>query len=238
MNLHPQVFEWHSERSMGSLIEGDPMFRSYEIWRHAHSRLTPKATDLDRIDVISSLRRAVNHRLKSIRATYNFDCLPSLHGSKQILERLQEYGIVRSAIIKDLFEIRNLIEHEDSDPPEPKQCRHYVDVIWYFLKSTDNLLDVRNDEVRFLHEDRNQFVEVLIDHLNNWAIKINANVNPEYLVNSDTPNTIEIEDYTAKRVKGRGGILWVTGKATLSKDHLVHLARGCFAAIGYYYEDA
>jgi hypothetical protein len=213
------------------------LFRAYEVWRHAQRCLTPEASDLDRIDAISALRRAVNHRLKGIRTTYNIDCLPSISGRKQILERLQEFGIVRAAIIKDLFDIRNLIEHEDSEPPKLKQCRHYADVIWYFLKSTDNLVDFRHDEIRFLHEDATQFVEVQIRYSSNWSIDINANLCPEYILKSATQDTVPMTNVKSRQVKRGNRMRWITGKATLSDTLRLRLAKGCFSAIGYWRDD-
>jgi hypothetical protein len=155
-----------------------------------------------------------------------------------MLERLQEFGIVRSAIIKDLFEVRNVIEHEDGEPPALKQCRHYADVIWYFLKSTDNLVDIREDEIRFLHEDATQFVEVRIHYLNGWSIAINANLYPEYVLGSGAQGAIALVK-SKNRPVGRGTRMrWLTGKATLSGDLLTRLARGCFSAIGYWHDYA
>jgi hypothetical protein len=225
--------EWYAERASATPMDTTLLFRAYDIWRHAQNHLTPDASDLDRIDAITALRRAVNHRLKSIRTTYNIDCLPSVNGRKQLLEKLQEFGIVRAAIIKDLFDVRNLIEHDDSEPPELKQCRHYADVIWYFLKSTDTLVDLSYDEFRFLHEDHTQFVEVQVHYSNNWGIDINANLCPEYVLKSATQNTVSVTNSKSRRIKRGNRMRCITGKATLSDALRLRLARGCFSAIGY-----
>jgi len=237
MNLDAQFMEWYAERASATPMDLTPLFRAYDIWRHAQNHLTSDASDLARIDAISALRRAVNLRLKSIRTIYNIDCLPSVNGRKQLLEKLQEFGIVRAAIIKDLFDVRNLIEHEDSKPPKLKQCRHYADVIWYFLKSTDTLVDLSYDEFKFLHEDHTQFVEVQVHYSNNWGIDINANLCPEYVLKSTTQDTVSVTNSKSRRIKRENRMRWITGKATLSDALRLRLARGCFSAIGYWPDD-
>lgn len=236
MHFDSAFLNWYAESEGGRFLQADAIFRPYNIWRHARDHISPDATDLDRIDVISALRRTVNHRLKSLRNTYNFDYLPSPLGKKQTLERLQEFGIVRSAIIKDLLEVRNLIEHEDSEPPEIERCRYYVDIVWYFLKSTDKLLDIRCEDFTFMHEDGKQFASIVVDFENNWRIRINAHLAPELLLESATPRSIAIENFV-KKDQQRNGVIWVTGEASLKGKSLISLARGCFAAVGYWHDD-
>ena len=238
MYLSADFLDWYSESEGGSYVDTDLLFRGYDIWRHARDRLKVDPSDLDRIDAIGALRRSVNHRLKALRSTYNIDCIPSTLGKKQILERLQEFGIVRSAIIKDLLDVRNLIEHEDTEPPTLERCQHYVDIIWYFLKSTDKLLDVRNDDVKFLHEDGKQFVSVTVDYASGWPFRINANVYPVSISDAASPLSILIDEFSSKRVRGGGGLLWVRGKSSFQKDALIQLARGCFGAAGYWHDDS
>ncbi|MFM0251680.1 hypothetical protein [Paraburkholderia sediminicola] len=236
MYLSSEFLEWYPKSEGGAVLEVDAVFRAYEIWRHARDRVVLGATDLDCIDAIGALRRAVNHRLKFLRSTYNFDHLPSTLGKKQTMERLQEFGIVRSAIIKDLLDVRNLIEHEDSEPPDIKQCRYYVDIVWYFLKSTDKLLDYRAEYLNFSHEDDKQFVELEVDHANGWRAKIRAKVEPELISESVSPGAIFVDD-VEKTENSTNGLFWMTGKASFTGDQLVRLARGCFSSVGYWHDD-
>jgi hypothetical protein len=237
MHLSAKFLDWYCESEGGHLVDADAIFRAYEVWRHARDRVAGDPTDQDRIDVISALRRAVNSRLKWLRRTYNLDCLPSALGKKQTLERLQEFGIVRSAIIKDLLDIRNLIEHEDSAPPDTSRCRHHVDVVWYFLKSTDRLLDDRNDSVRFHHEDRRQDVGVLVDYDAGWRIEVDASVLPVHIVHPEAPDSIALTDFKQRAIRGGNGLVRVSGSAKLGGEPLLSLARGCFAAAGYWCDD-
>jgi len=237
MHLSAEFLNWYSDTQGGHIGESDALFRAYEIWRHARDRSAGDPTEHDRVDVISALRRAVNSRLKWLRKMYKLDCLPSALGKKQTLERLQEFGVVRSAIIKDLLDIRNLIEHEDSAPPDTSRCRHYVDIVWYFLKSTDKLVDVRNDSVLFEHEDGKQSVGVSINYDDDWSIEINASLFKEQLVQSDSDDAILLEGFHQKSIRGGKGLLRVSGSARLKGERLLSLARGCFAAVGYWHDD-
>lgn len=62
---------------------------------------------------------------------------------------LEAFGIVRPLLLKKLLKIRNDIEHEDSDPPSHNQCKEYVDVVWYFLKSTNRIVSMKSDDFIF-----------------------------------------------------------------------------------------
>lgn len=238
MYLNSSFLDWYADTEGGSYCEADALHRAYDIWRHARDRTSATASDHDRIDAISALRRSVNHRLKSLRTTYNFDYLPSVLGKKQVLERLQEFGIVRSAIIKDLLEVRNLIEHEDIDPPDLEKCRRFVDITWYFLKSTDKLLDVKNDYLRFLAEDERINVGVSVHHTDNWRLDIRAEVPAGFLHQSQTPNTIAIDTVIQKEIRGKKGFFLITATAALAGDQLLSFARSYFAANGYWHDDS
>jgi hypothetical protein len=49
-------------------------------------------------------------------------------------------------LLTKLLEIRNAIEHEDKKPPKRNECLELVDIVWYFLKSTDNMVCTEKSE--------------------------------------------------------------------------------------------
>jgi hypothetical protein len=235
MYLSSEFLDWYAESDGGAILDAEAIHRAYEIWRHARDRAALDATDLDCIDAIGALRRAVNHRLKFLRGIYNLDHLPSALGKKQTLERLRELGIVRPAIVKELLGVRNLIEHEDTEPPDTKQSRYYVDIVWYFLKSTDKLLDFRCEDVNFLHDDGKQSVLLKIDFANGWQTRVSASVEPKLLSESIIPDAIFVDDVEEKLTTD--GMLRIAGAASFTGNHLVGLARGCFSSVGYWHDD-
>jgi hypothetical protein len=129
MFLSPAVFQWpYDAQDRVFPPEVDYVHRAHEVWRHAQGRLAGTPGPLDRVDCIGALKRAIDIRLKAIRATYNFDALPSPRAKKQTLEKLQDYGIVRPAILKELIDVRNSLEHEHTEPPQTERCKFYVDI--------------------------------------------------------------------------------------------------------------
>ncbi len=57
--------------------------------------------------------------------------------------------------MKQLFLIRNDIEHNDATPPDKPRCTELLDVVWYFLKSTDSLVRIMKTEIDYeLFDDK------------------------------------------------------------------------------------
>lgn len=151
MYLSDDFFNWPYLEFEGTGVDYENLTRGHDIWRHAQNKIKDDPSEFDRVDCILSLKRAINSRLKTIDSVYSFNKLPSQRLKKQILEKYQDYGLIRPSILKDLFVVRNLLEHEDVTPPEIDKCHYYVDMVWYFLKSTDSLLQIKCDSL--IYED-------------------------------------------------------------------------------------
>jgi len=119
----------------------DPKWkRAYVIWSHANDILKVSNTDLFCIDAVSTLKRAIDHRIKLLFEIYRFKDIPIKEKPSGHYEILHHFGIIRSRMVKKLIEIRNKIEHEAAFPPDEEACRDYVELTWYFLRSTDFLV--------------------------------------------------------------------------------------------------
>ncbi|WP_284205527.1 hypothetical protein [Psychromonas marina] len=113
MYLSIEFLDWPYGEHEATGVDFDKFNRGHEIWRHAKSRLDGNPNEFEIIDCITSLKRAVNSRIKTIAKEYDFSSLPNIRSKKQTLEKYQDYGIIRSSFLKELFELRNLLEHED-----------------------------------------------------------------------------------------------------------------------------
>jgi len=223
-------------------LPSEYVHRGYEIWRHAKKKIIEAPSDLDRIDCISSLKRAVNHRIKSITDAYAFSELPSVHGRKKTLEKLQEYGLVRPAIIQDLFDVRNIIEHNDADPPDLKKCEHYVDIVWYFLKSTDDILRYIKDGPTYTCFDggwrETAWVSVSPIIEKDWKFPVTAKLPPSMTrVRKPSSKFIEISDCTVRRKVDKERRAFITGFLNAEGNLLRSIVRDHFALSGFWYED-
>lgn len=95
------------------------------------------------------MKRSLNHRLQLIEKTYHLKTIYFKDKPKGYLELLEKYNIVRPLLMKKLLTIRNEIEHEDSNPPEIERCKELVDIMWYFLKSTDSIVQIKKESICF-----------------------------------------------------------------------------------------
>jgi hypothetical protein len=123
--------------------------RLYDIHQHACDRLEGEPSRDDRGDTIIALRRVVGRRVKELTEIYELRKLPTGVKPKYDLELLEYFGIIRPFMLKRLIDLRNSVEHEDSSPPPTDECLMFVDLVWYFLRSTDKLVHGRVEEIDF-----------------------------------------------------------------------------------------
>ena len=233
MYLSEVIFNWPCIDCEGTGVEANKMARGHELWRHAQSRLKNDPNEFERVDCITSLKRAVNARLKTIESEYHFHALPSLRNKKMTLEKYQDYGLIRPTLIKDLFEVRNLLEHEDVKPPKTSKCQYYVDIVWYFLKSLDSLLTLKSDVIVYEYGNSELFVRAD----NEWNFSFYGDINENLISQVEKVGFIEVDDLDIKKFEDRSGLVKVTGKFMMHDKLKIKLAREYFGAVGYWYED-
>lgn len=238
MFISGQVLDWnyHSENGSGLSLdeENETVWRAHEIWRYANLLISPESSEFVLSDVIANLKRAVNHRLQALSRSYCFDTLP-FSSQKRVLEKLQFYGIIRPAMLKELFAVRNSIENRDVSPPNYEQCSRYVDFVWYFLKSTDSVLLMKVDDVIFSspigQHDELRFVP---EFEGSWRILVHGELSEEYILSSAQPGAIYLNEsaerppYISSQICG----MW-----NPTEEQLTNFARVYFALTGYWYED-
>lgn len=142
MWLSKDVLSWKSEQQgYRSHPYSDACARTYEIWEHAERLLLNKCNSFQLIDALSTLKRAINHRLQKIDSLYPIRQLfPDQNHNKRFLQQLACLGLVRPVMLEKLIEIRNSVEHSDREPPDQIRCMEFLDLVWYFLRSTDRLV--------------------------------------------------------------------------------------------------
>jgi hypothetical protein len=129
------IFDWSCEASGGRREELERVRRPHAILSHAEGLLCAGAAEFSIADSVFALKRAINSRLQHLEELYGFqDMFPRSVGA---LERLEAVGLARPFLIKQLFELRNDIEHKDAAAPSSKRTGELVDITWYFLQATD-----------------------------------------------------------------------------------------------------
>ncbi|HKX53478.1 MAG TPA: hypothetical protein VJM47_06715 [Nitrosospira sp.] len=133
--LSPVVFDWEPYPRATIPNDSYRVRRPHAILAHAEEILSKNESEFAIADSILGLKRAINSRLRHLDEIYGFrELFPKQGGS---LERLEQVGLARPFLIKQLFELRNDIEHKDAMPPGAKRTRELIDAVWYFLRATD-----------------------------------------------------------------------------------------------------
>jgi hypothetical protein len=143
MWLDPSWLTWNMGRRTFPTLDREKAKRAYEIHEHACDRLAQGTTKLDRVDVITALKRAITQRVQTLKEAYALDRIVIPDKPKRDFELLEYLGIVRPLMLGRLVTLRNLLEHEDADPPSAEDCEILADFVWYFLRSTDVLVQNR-----------------------------------------------------------------------------------------------
>lgn len=232
------VLEWgyHNEHGSGpSLDDQNPtVWRAHEIWRHANSLISENCSSFALSDAIANLKRAINHRLQSLSKAYCFNALP-FSSDKKTLEKFQHYGIIRPSMLRELFEVRNAIEHRDADPPSLVRCEQYVDFVWYFLKSTDSLLLMQADDVVFWSgSETGCALRFCVNLAAQWEIVVHGDLPEELILSGPRPGALEIDESYPRPEYIKSGL---HGKWNPTDGQLTHFARCYFATTGFWYED-
>lgn len=142
------ILDWELRYQSANIFDHE-WERAYTIWAHACNLIEDSRNDFSLSDGIGNLKRSLNHRLKLIEELYCFKSIEIPNKPKGYLELLERYDIVRPYLMKMLLDVRNDIEHNDAVPPALEKCKELVDVVWYFLKSTDSIIRVQKDSFIF-----------------------------------------------------------------------------------------
>ncbi|WP_332647131.1 hypothetical protein [Lysinibacillus sp. 54212] len=144
-----EVLNWYSYSDSARILDKDKGERAYAIWEHSKQLIENNESDFHLADGITNLKRALNHRLNTIEEIYCFKAIKIKNKPKGYMEMLEILGIVRPFLMKQLLVIRNDIEHRDNKPPSKERCLELLDVIWYFLKSTDFIVQIERYNIVF-----------------------------------------------------------------------------------------
>jgi hypothetical protein len=146
MYISNVVLSWTPALAGGFSEECHSWDLPYTYVQHAEEMLCAAPDKLNYLlDVISNLKRAVDHRIKHISNIHKIKKTSSFATHKNIWDTLEEIGLIRPVMLGKLLEIRNSIEHQFSNPPSAIRCTELSEFVWYFLKSTDQIAKRRSD---------------------------------------------------------------------------------------------
>ncbi|WP_173200229.1 hypothetical protein [Geobacter sp. SVR] len=92
--------------------------------------------------------------------------------------------------------IRNELEHEDKAPPTRERILEFAELTWYFLKSTDNLVNYIVEEFNIVPTDKviakYYWLNIKGDLIPGNNIELHGWIKPIYISNKSLPNWIKL----------------------------------------------
>lgn len=145
--LDPIFLTWEQDTGSLEVSDREPTKRSYKMWRLAEAKTG--------LDTVLWLNRAVNLRMRLLIQRYNVHGILREHSRDA--EMLARLGIIRPQMLRSLTALRDALEPAAA-PTDRRE--EFVDAVWYFLRSTDSLVDVQRTDMAFAHEkaDRDCYV--------------------------------------------------------------------------------
>ncbi len=182
MWLNPVVLEISSYPSGGTTFSGDAWKRPYKFLEHSENILSKQTSEFERSDVITNLRKAIDQRIRLMNNRYSFKSIPIAKSFSDNYELLEFLGIIRPKMLKKLIDIRNLVEHEDGEPPSQEECEVFLEFAWYFLRSTDLITQRVIDGIMFEELDgENNWIEISLNPPDKIIPIIRGSIPPEYI---------------------------------------------------------
>ncbi|MDW5444317.1 hypothetical protein [Polaromonas sp. SM01] len=216
--ISPAVLDWEPDVSSGIRSDPERVRRPHAILSHSENVLSKSESEFSVADSILSLKRAINSRLQHLEDLYEFQGMfPKSVGS---LERLEEVGLARPFLIKQLFDLRNNIEHNDAPPPSAERTRELVDATWYFLRTTDYACKLRPDGVMLRSAEDGSFppeqwLEITVIRDQPQRFNIGGWVSLDLISDHEQPGftPIEVSIFRPKRQLPKGPVDSITMSA-------------------------
>ena len=127
--LSPEFLSWHTAAGDSELLESVLGIQALEEWDHAALRLNSDSGGagdraVDRKDAVAALSRAVERRIQLFRTIYAIGNIPGICVA-DALDQLEEVGLARGLVLRQVRKLRNKTEHESQAPPSRGECLLY-----------------------------------------------------------------------------------------------------------------
>ena len=239
--LSPKILEWRSGSWSSSSLDTAQLHRAYEIWAHAERVLLDNDDEHHRTDAITTLNRAVDHRVRLLDEVYNLHSIPIAELPSRSVNILEYFGLIRPIMVRRLTDIRNAVEHEDARPPSRAVCNSFVELVWYFLRSTDPAVRQAIDSFDLNSPETDAsgkhmyWIDIETGPRFDWHFKFGCWIRPEWISHTAQDRWLSVgveesntrEDWERRCVKDNplgGGFapsdLYVRGRVLGPDDHL------------------
>jgi len=158
--LKDSILNWKAMIEGGSYHVQEGWDRPYEYLEVAYNIINLHKKELELIDVISNLKRAIDNRIKKLSRDYNFKGMNQFGFPKDNFSKLECLGLAKPLMLDKIVSVRNIIEHQFKNPPDAKSCEEFAELVWYFLKSTDEKTRCRAKSIILKHDYKSGYESV------------------------------------------------------------------------------
>lgn len=218
------VLNWYINGTVGSPSE-ENIQECYDYFNYAESLIDDFDDKFHIQDCIKNLKYVVDKRIKQLERIYDFR---SYFPRKHILETYKQLGIVKGFVITKLFIIRNNIEHNELEYSDKEQCHDLLDTVWYFLKSTDDLVYEANvDNTLYNNLDNGrQWIEINVETPKINVASIRGIINVNLISRKPINNFLMIDE--ADVLDDKEDLVYIRGNIVLDNNIKVSLAKKFF----------
>jgi len=247
--LSSSILSWFPRDEGGTYLDVSMRQRSYKHLQRAEYFLTCDAvpSDHDGADCISNLRKCLSHRLKHFESVYNLRPALPTPKKRHYLDVLADLGVIRPSLIQGLFEVRNDVEYNDATPPDLGRCREFVDIVWYFLRSTDAMLYTQRTGMMLTPPDSDTWDSVYwcsfdLEYIPAFDVTLSGWIPSHLASTTEAPSHMVVEAETFQTKSEKWGLesdhadkqdddVWITGRLLPRPDERHRIIRLALTAI-------
>jgi len=138
----PDILDWSRELIRTKSRKEPRVFqRPYQMWRYAEDILQAHTTNAACADAVATLKRVVDHRIRTLDSIYNLETLPVKDKPADTLAILEYAGIIKPLMRRTLSELFTAAEYKVSGTVEYDTCLTFLEFALYFLGITDRIAD-------------------------------------------------------------------------------------------------
>jgi hypothetical protein len=174
--LSSEILTWRKTYDLSLTFVDPKLLDAYNYLMHVEKIIGSGNTEYDRNDILSNLKKSIFFRIEQLKTIYNLRGFPLKDKSSKEFDILCSLNIIKPIMLKKIIDIRNAIEHKYNEPPSFDYCKELSEFVWYFLKATDILIELKIEKFDFVHNNEKDeyYLEVKIEFSKNWNIYCNA----------------------------------------------------------------
>jgi hypothetical protein len=204
---------------------------AYKRWNHLKDKLTSKSSIYEMEDFLVGAKRLINYRTKELFSLYGLKENLSQSAKKGDFYILQELDIARPYLINKLRKIRNEIEHEFTLSVNVEACQDYLDICWYYLRSTDYFFTHPASQLVRLSSSRDisksEIFHIRFDYKTKM-LSFTGLIHRDDITEKSAPNSTEIDIKSQKNVHKDVNILEVKATIIGSETVILNVLKNLF----------